>query len=258
MTDLVRVVVVDDVIEVRRLLRSTLRFGGGGRFAVVGDAATAAEAIAVTERAQPQIVVLDLGLPDLGGHHLVGRIREAAPYAKIVVFTGADPEGPDDEEWFARRTDGYVRKDRLDSLVDTLVAISEPPTSEAASFSLPRDPLSLAVAREYVRHQLHAWALPGLVDEVVLVVSELTANAVEHARTGFEVRLELRDAQVLRVEVVDHGPGSPDLRRADTSTERGRGLHLVSHLSAAWGVQAIDGNGKAVWAELPLGQSAPS
>ncbi len=257
MADLVRVVIVDDVIEVRRLLRSTLRFGGGGRFAVVGDAATAAEAIAVTERVQPQVVVLDLGLPDLSGHHLVGRIREAAPYAKIVVFTGTEPDGPEDEEWFARRTDGYVPKDRLDSLVDTLVAISEPPTGQTASYSLPRDPLSLAMAREYVRHQLHTWALPGLVDEAVLVVSELTANAVEHARTGFEVRLELRDAHVLRVEVVDHGPGSPDLSRGDTLAERGRGLHLVAHLSASWGVEAIDGNGKTVWAELPLEQSSP-
>ena len=60
----------------------------------------------------------------------------------------------------------------------------------------------------------------------MLVVSELTANAVEHARSGFEVRLELRDADVLRIEVVDQGPGSPDPARADELSERGRGLLL--------------------------------
>lgn len=48
-----RVAAVDDVIEVRQLLRSALRFAGQGRFSVVGDAGTAAEAIALSERLQP-------------------------------------------------------------------------------------------------------------------------------------------------------------------------------------------------------------
>jgi CheY-like chemotaxis protein/anti-sigma regulatory factor (Ser/Thr protein kinase) len=247
MAELVRVVVVDDVIEVRRLLRSTLRFSGQGRFAVVGDASTGAEAIAITERLQPQVVVLDLGLPDLSGQHLVARIREAAPYARIVVFTGSDP---DDEEWFARRTSGYVLKDQLATLVDTLIAISEPSTEDSISLSLPRDPASLAVAREHVRSQLHAWGLPSLVDAAVLVVSELGGNAVEHARTGFDLRLQVRQGRAVRVEVLDHGPGSPDLRAPDTTSERGRGLLLVSQLTASWGVETISGNGKRVWAEL--------
>jgi CheY-like chemotaxis protein len=253
MAECVRVVLVDDVIEVRRLLRSTLRFSGEGRFAVVGDAATAAEAIALTERLQPQIVVLDLGLPDLSGHSLVASIREAAPYAKIVVFTGSNP---DDEEWFAQRTSGHVLKDQLATLVDTLVAISEPSASASSFLALPRDPASLAIAREHVRRQLHAWALPSLVDAVVLVVSELAGNAVEHARSGFGLRLELRNARVLRVEVVDHGPGSPELQRQDTASERGRGLLVVSQLSSSWGIEAIEGNGKTVWAELRTGDPA--
>lgn len=247
MADLVRVVVVDDVVEVRRLLRSALRFAGRGRFAVVGDAATAAEAIAVTERLQPQIVVLDLGLPDLSGRRLVARIREAAPYAKVVVFTGA---APDDEEWFARRTAGYVVKDQLATLVDTLVAISDPSSGASSFLSLPRDPASLAIAREHVRRQLHAWALPALVEAAVLVVSELAANAVEHARSDFDLRLEVRDTRALRVEVLDRGHGSPDLRTPDRSAERGRGLQLVSQIAASWGVEAATGGGKMVWAEL--------
>jgi CheY-like chemotaxis protein len=245
--DLVRVVVVDDVIEMRRLLRTALRFGG--RFSVVGDAATAAEAVAVTERLQPQIVVLDLGLPDLSGRQLVARVREAAPYAKIVVFTGADP---DDEEWYARRTAGYVPKDQLAKLVDTMMAISEPTADAVSSVSLPRDPVSLALAREHVRRQLHAWALPSVVDAAVLVASELAGNALEHARTGFDLRLRVRGADALRVEVLDRGPGSPDLQTPDAISERGRGLQLVSHVSASWGVETVAGDGKLVWAEIPL------
>lgn len=247
MVDLVRVVVVDDVIEVRQLLRSALRFGGQGRFAVVGDAATATEAVAVTQRLQPQIVVLDLGLPDLSGHSLVASIREAAPYAKIVVFTGAVA---DDEEWFARRTSGYVLKDQLATLVDTLVAISNPTVGASSSLSLPRHPASLAIAREHVRVQLHAWALLSLVDDTVAVVSELAGNAVEHARTGFDLRLLVREGHALRVEVADHGPGSPEPTTPEDTDERGRGLMLVSKLASSWGVEAIPGDGKTIWAEL--------
>jgi CheY-like chemotaxis protein/anti-sigma regulatory factor (Ser/Thr protein kinase) len=247
MADLARVVVVDDVLEMRRLLRTALRFGGGGRFAVVGAAGTGAEAVALAARLQPQILVLDLGLPDLSGHQLVTRIREAAPYAKIVVFSGG---APDDVEWFARRTAGYVLKDQLDLLVDTLVAIAEPPGEDSSSVSLPCDAASLAIAREHVRHQLHAWSLPSLVDVAVLVTSELAANAVQHGRSGFDLRLEVRNAHALRVEVFDHGPGSPELRAADPDSEDGRGLHLVSQLAASWGVESIVDDGKKVWAEL--------
>lgn len=249
MSDLVRVVIVDDVVEVRRLLRTALRFGGGGRFAIVGDAETGAEAVDVARRLQPQIVVLDLGLPDLSEQQLVTRIREAAPYAKVVVFSGRPPE---DEEWYARRTAGYVLKDQLDQLVATLIRISEPPGNASWTVSLPHDPASLAIAREHVRHQLHTWALSSLVEAAVLVINELATNALEHAHSGFELFLELYGRHALRLEVLDHGPGSPDIRTVRPSDERGRGLHLVSQLSASWGVQTIDGNGKTVWAELSL------
>lgn len=248
MSDLVRVVVVDDVIEVRRMLRTALRFGG--RFDVVGDAATAHQAVALAGRLQPQIVVLDLGMPDMSGRQLVGRIREAAPYAKIVVFTGA---ANDDPEWFARRTAGFVNKEHLSQLVETLRTISTPMTGAASSVSLPRDAVSLAIAREHVRVQLAEWALHGLIDTAVLVVSELAGNALEHAGTGFELRLEVRNETSLRVEVVDHGPGSPDPREADLDSERGRGLHLVASLAISWGVAPIPGDGKVVWADLRSG-----
>lgn len=248
MPDLVRVVVVDDVIEVRRMLRTALRFGG--HFDVVGDAATARDAVALAERLQPQIVVLDLGMPDMSGRQLVGRIREAAPYAKIVVFTGAPNDDPD---WFARRTAGFVNKEHLSQLVTTLQSISTPVTGVASSVSLPRDAVSLAIAREHVRVQLAEWSLPALIDAAVLVVSELAGNAVEHAGTGFELRLEVRGDTSLRIEVLDHGPGSPDPREPDLDSERGRGLHLVASLAVSWGVEPVPGEGKIVWADLRSG-----
>ncbi|WP_187414260.1 ATP-binding protein [Nonomuraea sp. PA05] len=77
-------------------------------------------------------------------------------------------------------------------------------------------------------------------DDVVLAVSELAANAVEHSAArrddSFEVRItHLADA--VRVEVHDHGgAGRPRPGVAGAEATRGRGLFLVDHLSRDWGI----------------------
>ena len=60
-------------------------------------------------------------------------------------------------------------------------------------------------------------------------------------------------AGVLRIGVTDRGPGMPDPRNLEPSAENGRGLHIISALSEAWGVDQLDGTGKHVWAELARG-----
>lgn len=81
----VRVVVVDDhpvVLDgVRLLLRDdpTIR--------VVARAANAAAAVRLVSREQPDVVLLDLRLPDGLASEVVGPLRKAAPHARLVIFT---------------------------------------------------------------------------------------------------------------------------------------------------------------------------
>src|SRR6478735_5883015 len=79
----IRVLLVDDVVEVRRLVRTSLRFRGG--FEVVGEAADGAEAVRLASRLRPDVVVLDLDLSELSGGDLLSQVRAAAPDAKIVI-----------------------------------------------------------------------------------------------------------------------------------------------------------------------------
>ncbi|WP_431680745.1 SpoIIE family protein phosphatase [Kitasatospora sp. KL5] len=119
---------------------------------------------------------------------------------------------------------------------------------------------SAAAARGFVRDALLGWGLPEVVDDAVVLVSELVTNAVVHAGTAAEVGCVREDATV-RIEVTDHHPerGLPAFanvptasdRYADPDGEGGRGLLMCSALSDCWGVEYAAGR-KTVWFRLAL------
>lgn len=243
----VRVVLVDDVPDVRRLVRTALRFRGG--FDVVGEAADGQEAVDLTRALTPDLVVLDLGLPDIAGGEVLAGIREHSPASKVVVFSGADVP---DRAWVRERVEGYVLKDAdLDYLVDLLESVGRERTDQA-EINLPKDLASVPRARWFTRDRLDQWDCGVSIPDTLVVVSELVANAVTHTDSGCLLRLS-RGTSAVRVEVLDDGSGTPEPQPPSASRESGRGLHLIDALTTAWGIEMVprDG-GKVVWAELPL------
>lgn len=239
-----RILVVDDAPEIRQLLRTALRFHGA--FRVVGEAADGRAAIGAAARTQPDLVVLDLGLPDLEGREVMTGLRAKAPRAKVVLYTGRDTS---EAKLIAEDVEGLVMKDAdLDHLVAILAQMADS-TGPWQRLDLPDDPAAVARARRLVGDVCAAGGRPDLVHEASLVASELVANAIVHARGGCEVHVRCTGPAV-RIEVLDAGPGTPDPRHAGDADERGRGLHIVAALSFAWGVEAAEGGRKAVWAEL--------
>lgn len=77
--------VVDDHELVRRSVR--LLLGSDRRWEVCGEAKNAEEAIEKTLELIPDVVILDLSLPALGGLDVASAIRQAAPSAKIIFFS---------------------------------------------------------------------------------------------------------------------------------------------------------------------------
>jgi DNA-binding NarL/FixJ family response regulator len=83
----VRLLIVDDHPVVREGLRSML---AGTAIDVVGEAGTAAEAIRLATDTGPDVVLLDLGLPDLDGLSAVARLKQARAGAAVLVVTMHD------------------------------------------------------------------------------------------------------------------------------------------------------------------------
>lgn len=235
---------MDDVPEVHQLVRTALRFRGG--FDVVGEAEDGGEAVRLAEVLQPDVVVLDLGLPDIASHEVISRIRERSPASKVVIFSGIDAA---DRDWITEQVAGYVLKDtEVEYLVDLLESVGRRRATEAA-LDLAQHPTSVRKAREFVSRTLSEWDLERLVDDALLVVSELATNALTHADSACRVRLALTSATV-RIDVLDTGAGTPEPQPASSTAEHGRGLHLVGALTSAWGLEVVPGEGKLVWAEL--------
>jgi PAS domain S-box-containing protein len=115
---------------------------------------------------------------------------------------------------------------------------------------------SVASARGFVRDTLQGWALGEVVDDAVVLTSELVTNAVVHAGTSAEV-LCLRDDSGVRIEVVDHYPDRElpvqegGLAQVSPEREGGRGLLLCAALATRWGVDYTTSD-KRVWFRLDL------
>ncbi len=86
MTANIRLVVVDDSMDIRVVLRLALEAEG---FEVVAEAANGIEAIEAVERERPDGVILDLAMPKMDGFDAMDEIRRISPATKIVVVTAA-------------------------------------------------------------------------------------------------------------------------------------------------------------------------
>jgi anti-sigma regulatory factor (Ser/Thr protein kinase) len=128
------------------------------------------------------------------------------------------------------------------------------PTRSRAVLSRPA---SFVEARRFVRDTAATSASRQVLDDAMLLTSELVTNAVRHAGHAAEDPIEVTvsvDERSLRVTVRDRGPGfDPDELDA-RSGEGGWGLDLVRRLSSRWGVDSGD-HGNDVWFAIDLANS---
>jgi two-component system, NarL family, response regulator LiaR len=85
-TPTIRVLIVDDHEVVRRGLVTFLSLADG--LEVVGEAGTGAQAVRLARRLRPDVVLMDLMLPDMDGVSAICATREAVPDTRVLALTG--------------------------------------------------------------------------------------------------------------------------------------------------------------------------
>lgn len=114
----VRILLVDDSEPFRNLTAKI--FQKNPKFQIAGVAADGEQAVQKAQELKPDLIVLDIGLPKLGGIEAARQIRAVSPDSKILFFTGNDfPQIV--REALEAGTGGYVIK--VDGAAELLAAV---------------------------------------------------------------------------------------------------------------------------------------
>ncbi|MDX3242498.1 ATP-binding protein [Streptomyces sp. ME18-1-4] len=122
----------------------------------------------------------------------------------------------------------------------------------------PQDASRVGAMRRIAAAKLRYCGLDVLIDEVMLIVSELLTNAVLHSGSR-EITLTLRLSDgALHIAVIDGMPGHARRRNVDDDAEAGRGLALVEALvkenGGEWGTRSV---GAETWCSLVVPREQP-
>jgi CheY-like chemotaxis protein len=118
------ILVVEDDDDTRAVLRVMLETEG----ARVETAPTGSDGVAATRRLRPEVVLCDIGLPDIDGMEVARRLRAEGFRARLVALTGYG-QAEDVRQAIAAGFDAHVTKPvNLDQLIAALAARDEPLT----------------------------------------------------------------------------------------------------------------------------------
>jgi len=143
-------------------------------------------------------------------------------------------------------------------------AAAPPATGRRHRIGLAPAPESARAAREFTVATLRKWHLDALIEDAVVIASELATNAIRHgtpAAAGdvtddsesgsIELSWCLQASRLICV-VTDQTGTPPTLAAAGPEAESGHGLQIVGALAVAWGWTILGTGEKAVWAALEL------
>lgn len=141
MTETIRVLLADDHDIVRQGLKSVLR--GHADFNVVAEARDGEEAVRLAKREQPDLVVLDVRMPKLGGIEACREIRSALPQTYVLMLTSYSDEAAVMSAILAGASGFMLKEVNTADLIDAMRTV--------AAGGKTLDPASSATVIEQIR-----------------------------------------------------------------------------------------------------------
>ena len=200
-----RVLVVDDSVVARRLLTEVL--GEDPDIEVIGAAATAQIALAKLRQVRPDVIVLDVEMPEMSGLELIPHIRKAQPEARIIMFSSVTARGAESTlDALALGASDYVTKPAgTTGLTESRLRIKNELCSKIKALHRPIGASSIEIVpvaqvRPLVVPARSASILPGRTDILAIGSSTGGPNALA------EVLAAIDESFPVPVVVVQHMP----------------------------------------------------
>ena len=224
--DAATLLIVEDDPPIRRLLRTTL----GAHDYRTHEAATGAEALSLLRHHRPDLVLLDLGLPDIDGLVLIGRIRAISP-VPIVVLSSRGEEAAKVAALDAGADDYVTKPFGADELMARIrAALRHRLQQQGADRTYTSDDLSVDLVRRLVKRGVEDVKLSPKEYDILEQLVIHAGKVLTHKHLLREVwRDESVDPQYLRVYVrqlrqkIEADPSTP----RHVLTEPGIGYRLV-------------------------------
>ncbi|MCS6907957.1 MAG: response regulator [Anaerolineales bacterium] len=187
-TEKIRVVIVDDIAETRENIRKLLQFEKD--IEVVGAAKNGREGIEITRQTKPDVVIMDINMPDMDGITATEAIRRANPYTQIVILSvQGDPN--------------YMRRAMLAGARDFL---TKPPSVDELTAAVRRAGKMAYEEREKIPPPIHSGVGGSLTGvniydgKVVVVYSPKGGVGTTTVATNLAVALHSSETPVVIVD----------------------------------------------------------
>jgi two-component system, NarL family, response regulator NreC len=196
-----RILLADDHAVVRQGFRMIL--GAQADMDIVGEAGNGREAVTMTEQLKPDVVVMDVAMPELNGIEATRRIAESQPHTKVLALS-MHKDSVYVREILRAGARGYLLKDSID--VDLLAAVRavakgegylSPAVSDTVLSDYRKhvtDPLDLLSSREREVLQLIA---EGKTNKDIATLLNLSVYTVDAHRGRIMEKLNLHSTSEL-------------------------------------------------------------
>jgi two-component system, NarL family, response regulator NreC len=195
MTKKIRILLADDHAVVRQGFRMIL--AAEPDFEIVGEAANGREAVELAERLQPDVVVMDVAMPELNGIEATRRLAESTPRTRVLALS-MHKDSAYVREILRAGARGYLLKDAFDSdLLRAVRAVAagdgylSPTVSDAVLSDYRKhvtDPIDLLTSREREVLQMLA---EGKTNKEIATVLQLSVYTIDAHRGRIMEKLNL-------------------------------------------------------------------
>jgi two-component system, NarL family, response regulator NreC len=190
----IRILIADDHGILRAGLRSLIESEPG--FEVVGEASRGDEAIHLAAEKHPDLILMDLSMPEMGGMEATLRIKERHPEIKVLVLSVHEDRGIFQEVLQAGAS-GYILKRALKSeLFNAIRAVA------GGGVYLHSTMLQALVTEEKEEQTHHSREIDTLTEREIDVL-RLLARGYTNAQIAHELNISIRTVQFHRANLTE-------------------------------------------------------